>query len=1046
MTPELWNRLKPLFHAVVEKPTAEREAFIATIDAEDETRRELLDLVKAFEASGVTLDAVAADMQALLPDACSSLQPNDVLLGRFRIVRPLGSGGMGDVYEAFDTELGESVALKTIRPAITDHPEVLARLKREVHLARHLTAPNLCRIHELFVGGEDRSGHACVFITMELLEGLTLAEEIRKSGPLPWSKARDIANEICVALESMHCAGIIHRDVKTRNIMLAKRNNTVRPVLMDFGLAHKVPSPQSDSETTMSSPGVLVGTPASMAPEQFSGGAISPATDIYAMGVVLYEMVTGQTPFSASDAVHAAIQRGKPLVHASKLQAGVPRALDRVIDKCLQFDPQNRYQSATELEHDLRRASKPLGLLAERVSSINRIWTLPALVIVLLTAGLVTWWMASRRAASPDPRAVPWYQAGLAALREGSHLQAARELEQAVKLDNHFVAAHARLAEAWAELDYTGAAEHELLVALQQSQTRTLAPLDRKYLESIRATLARDFEGAVRQQQQILQLLPADQKSFGYVDLGRAQEKNNDNTAALKSYQAAANLRPDNPAAFVHLGILKSRQQDSPAAEAAFGQAESLYNLKQNIEGLAEVYFARARWANQRSDSAEAEMWLDKCMQIARQIPSVQLEIRALTQLSNVEYDSDQDDKSIEDAGKAIQLARENNLDYWVADGLIRQANALLDKHDLTQAETLAHQALKRAEEHEFGHLTANAQLTLASIRDQQGSRAEQIQYARAALTYFAKSGFRRQAADSEDLIVRAQFALGDLGEAYQSATTLLEDSEKSGSSAQLESAQMTLGNVLMRMQRYPEALAEFQKAFHLSEITHQNVPYQVLHCADALASIGNYQEAEVMLNKIKGQASMTSDISAEIARVRASMLLSQRRFKEAAAIASYALRQFKDLDSDKRMDFGYVVTMAGLETGRKPEVQQESQRLADFARRENNAQFVARSNYLLAKIDLQTGFPARAKEEAQAAQSYFSAKQQLESEWMGFVCLAKISMALGDHSMAAQNAAKALESLQTLQQSWDAEARQHYRNRPDTHYAVADMNSAIAH
>jgi serine/threonine protein kinase len=235
------------------------------------------------------------------------------------------------------------VALKAIRPSIAGNPEVLARFKKEVHIARHLAGPNLCRIHELFVGGPDGRE---VFLTMELLEGITLADEIRNNGSLPWAKAKAIATGICAALASMHDAGIIHRDVKTRNVMLSMRNGAAHPVLMDFGLAREVVSPGPQSDTALSMPGTLLGTPSCMAPEQFSGGALTPATDIYAMGVVLYEMVTGQAPFPAIDVVRAAIMRARTPVPASKMRPELPHGLDRVIAKCLEVEPQRRYQSA----------------------------------------------------------------------------------------------------------------------------------------------------------------------------------------------------------------------------------------------------------------------------------------------------------------------------------------------------------------------------------------------------------------------------------------------------------------------------------------------------------------------------------------------------------------------------------------------------------------------------------------------------------------------------------------------------------------------------
>ena len=373
MTPELWDRLKPLFEAAVEKAPADREAFLATIDAEEEVRLELQELVKAFEASESTGESLAEQFQRLVPAVTSALLPGDVLAGRFRIVRWLGRGGMGDVYEAEDLQLSETVALKTIHASIAGRPEVLARFKKEVHLARRLTGPNLCRIHELFVPLPDEPLGCGPFLTMELLEGVTLSEEIARNGPLTWVRAREIALELCGALELMHSAGMIHRDVKTRNVMLAKRHGITQVVLMDFGLAREV-EPRSEGTTALTMAGELLGTPETMAPEQFAGGALSPATDIYAIGVVLYEMLTGREPFAASDAVQAAILRGSPAAPPSTLRPGLPRHLDRVIARCLEFNPQRRYQSTAELKRDLCHES----FLRRRTARIGTIPVPPA--------------------------------------------------------------------------------------------------------------------------------------------------------------------------------------------------------------------------------------------------------------------------------------------------------------------------------------------------------------------------------------------------------------------------------------------------------------------------------------------------------------------------------------------------------------------------------------------------------------------------------------------------------------------------------------------
>ncbi len=157
---------------------------------------------------------------------------------RFRIVGLIGSGGMGEVYEAIDLQLGR-IALKTVRADIASNPQLLAHFKKEVQLARRLSGPHVCRIHDLHPS-TDADGLPRAFLTMEFLEGITLADKIRESAPLPWREVKTIALEICEGLRVMHEAGIIHRDLKSRNVMLAKRNGLVRAVVMDFGLAREV--------------------------------------------------------------------------------------------------------------------------------------------------------------------------------------------------------------------------------------------------------------------------------------------------------------------------------------------------------------------------------------------------------------------------------------------------------------------------------------------------------------------------------------------------------------------------------------------------------------------------------------------------------------------------------------------------------------------------------------------------------------------------------------------------------------------------------------
>ncbi len=356
MTPERWERLKQLYSSALEMPVEERAQFVAQECRDDHDLKHELDaLLRANDEPTDTIDAPLLNLHDLYPAGKQALQEGDVLLRRFRIVRLLGSGGMGEVYEAIDDQLGR-IALKTIGPSVSEHPEQLLRFKKEVQLARKVSSPHVCRIHELHLteSGSERS--PSTFLTMEFLDGITLTDKMRESGPMPWREARKVALELCAALQSIHGAEIVHRDLKGRNIMLASRNGVTCTVLMDFGIARQLDH-AGNTSTQLTGDGKGIGTPGYMAPEQRKGKEPTPATDIYALGVVLYELVTAKHPFPENPAFANRPVKTKPLVRPSSIQPGVPRRFDQVVCKCLEYDPERRYQSAKEVELAIRTSS-----------------------------------------------------------------------------------------------------------------------------------------------------------------------------------------------------------------------------------------------------------------------------------------------------------------------------------------------------------------------------------------------------------------------------------------------------------------------------------------------------------------------------------------------------------------------------------------------------------------------------------------------------------------------------------------------------------------
>src|SRR5580700_10846023 len=220
--------------------------------------------------------------------------PGTTLAERYRIVSPLGKGGMGEVYRAEDLKLGQTVALKFLPKSLARNEEALARFTREVRLARQVSHPNVCRVFD--VGEADGQ----TFLTMEYVDGEDLASLMRRIGRLPADKALDIARQLCAGLAAAHEHGIVHRDLKPANIMLDGRG---RVRITDFGLAAISLEPGSDD--------ARAGTPAYMSPEQLSGGEITPQSDLYSTGLVLYEVFTGKRPFDAKTFDEMVRQRDK---------------------------------------------------------------------------------------------------------------------------------------------------------------------------------------------------------------------------------------------------------------------------------------------------------------------------------------------------------------------------------------------------------------------------------------------------------------------------------------------------------------------------------------------------------------------------------------------------------------------------------------------------------------------------------------------------------------------------------------------------------------
>ena len=267
------------------------------------------------------------------------LQIGDLLGGRYEILQMLGEGGMGAVYKAADRELDRFVALKVIRPELASNPSILARFKQELLLAHQVTHRNVIRIYDL--GEAER----VKFITMEFIEGKDLRALLREKKKFSPEEAVDVIQQVCNALHAAHSVGVIHRDLKPQNIM---QDSTGRILVMDFGLARTL------AGDGMTQTGAIVGTMEYMSPEQALAKDLDQRSDIFALGLILYELLTGKTPFQAESALASLIKRTQErAVPVSDVDNQIPGALSGIVSKCLERDVTERYQSASDILTDL---------------------------------------------------------------------------------------------------------------------------------------------------------------------------------------------------------------------------------------------------------------------------------------------------------------------------------------------------------------------------------------------------------------------------------------------------------------------------------------------------------------------------------------------------------------------------------------------------------------------------------------------------------------------------------------------------------------------
>jgi tetratricopeptide (TPR) repeat protein len=507
------------------------------------------------------------------------LEPGERLAGRYRIQEQIGSGGMGVVYRAMDEQLGLCVALKALRPDVTGNGRLEERLRRELLLARQVSHRNAVRIHDI---GQDGG---LLFLTMDLVEGRSLREVLREEKTFSPERAIAITRQLAMALEASHTEGIVHRDIKPANVLV---DGTGRAWITDFGVARSLHDPG------ITRTGAVVGTLSYLSPEQARGAEVDGRSDLYALGILLFEMLTGELPFRSGSEAEAMAQR---ITGASRdvqtLREDIPPWLALVVQRLLQRDPDRRFQSARELIQALdgRRSFQWLPMRRTAAAAL----TLPALVV----AG----WFAYPRhpapagphalrerpalaasavlPASASPGAQRAYEKGLHLLTKRDDQAALAELRKAVAADPAFTAAWIRLSRTLSGMGH----QREALEAARESVATPGAGWEARALE---ARLCGQPERARKILEERVAALPHDTEAR--VELAEVCSEAGDLDAALGHLRRVVADVPNHPRAWFLLGKTAILAGDSRrAADEYLVHALVVQNRLGNEAGRAEA-------------------------------------------------------------------------------------------------------------------------------------------------------------------------------------------------------------------------------------------------------------------------------------------------------------------------------------------------------------------------------------------------------------------------------------------------------------------------
>jgi eukaryotic-like serine/threonine-protein kinase len=784
----------------------------------------------------------------------SALEPGRVLGTRYEILQLLGEGGMGSVYKARDTAVDRLVAIKVIRPDLANRPDILARFKQELVLARQVTHKNVIRIFDL---GE---AEGLKFITMDFIEGCDLKSILREKGKLSPNEATSIVTQICRALDAAHSEGVVHRDLKPQNIMIDARG---RVTVMDFGIA------RSMEMTGTTQTGSLVGTPEYMSPEQAKGEDVDARSDLFTLGIIFYELLTGETPFYAETAYATLLKRTQERARDPvELDPTIPPQISRVVMKCLETNRDQRYGSALEIIRDLgqqtvtaSRTALPAAAATQPAttpfslktvwSRQQRLWVAGGVLLLFIVAAVAYGMKHGFRPATNSSAAGPsvslailpfdngsgdpsldWLGPSLADMLstdvgQSSHVRAVspgrvqqimhdlqispgafsdvatvRRLAEMSNADTIVWGRYAKFGEQFRvdatlrDIKHDRDVSFKVEAANQQDLLKKVDGL----AQTIRDNLALQPNIADELKAQSFKPSSTSVDAMRFYSQGTNLYRQGKNLEALKDFQAATQADPNFALAYAKLGqTFANIGHDAEAEEASRKAVELSENLP-----ARERYVIAASDARIQRDYPKAIEYYEN---LAASAPG---DLETQFELGRLYEDSGAVDKAHDHYSKVL-AGDPNNVDALLALGRLQ-----LRQSDPTEALRYFNQALPLSIQ--FGNDEAEGTL-LQGI----GVSYRQLDKGDEALTYFQqalevrqKLGDKRGVARTLEVIAQIQDQNGKSDEALKGYQQVLQLRQEIGDKSGIGDALLDLGGFHLDRDRYDQALGLYKEALQV--------------------------------------------------------------------------------------------------------------------------------------------------------------------------------------------------------------------------------------